>query len=129
MQYFDSVYWSLGLMTGLGDGTVPVTLIESLFTLAVMMAGMFLFATIIGNVSTMVDELNENEGVLQTKLLLMTRMMRQSQLPHELEDRVTNYISYQYKNHQGFDDFQMLQTLPAGLRTDIMLQLTRSMIE
>ena len=94
-----------------------------------MMAGMFLFATIIGNVSTMVDELNENEGVLQTKLLLMTRMMRQNQLPHELEDRVTNYISYQYKNHQGFDDFQMLQTLPAGLRTDIMLQLTRSMIE
>jgi voltage-gated potassium channel len=104
-------------------------LIESLFTLAVMMAGMFLFATIIGNVSTMVDELNENEGVLQTKLLLMTRMMRQNQLPHELEDRVTNYISYQYKNHQGFDDFQMLQTLPAGLRTDIMLELTRSMIE
>ena len=108
---------------------IPVTLIESLFTLAVMMTGMFLFATIIGNVSTMVDELNENEGVLQTKLLLMTRMMRQNQLPHELEDRVTNYISYQYKNHQGFDDFQMLQTLPAGLRTDIMLQLTRSMIE
>ena len=94
-----------------------------------MMTGMFLFATIIGNVSTMVDELNENEGVLQTKLLLMTRMMRQNQLPHELEDRVTNYISYQYKNHQGFDDFQMLQTLPAGLRTDIMLQLTRFMIE
>lgn len=104
-------------------------MIESLFTLAVMMAGMFLFATIIGNVSTMVDELNENEGVLQTKLLLMTRMMRQNQLPHELEDRVTNYISYQYKDHQGFDDFQMLQTLPASLRTDIMLQLTRSMIE
>ena len=66
-----------------------------------MMAGMFLFATIIGNVSTMVDELNENEGVLQTKLLLVSRLMRQNQLPHELEDRVTNYISYQYKNHQG----------------------------
>ena len=49
-----------------------------------MMAGMFLFATIIGNVSTMVDELNENEGVLQTKLLLVSRLMRQNQLPHEL---------------------------------------------
>ena len=129
IQYFDSVYWSLGLMTGLADGDVPVSAHESVFTLVVMMIGIFLFAAIIGNVSTMIDELNENEGVFQTKLLYMSRMMRQHQLPPQLEDRVMNYYTYQYKNHQGFDNFQMLQTLPAGLRTDIMLQLTRSMIE
>ena len=156
MQYFDSVYWSLGLMTGLADGCethtrprsrcyllsareltfmspsgsdIPETGLESLFTLSVMMAGVFLFATIIGNVSTMVDELNENEGDFQTKLLLMSRMTKQHQLPRELEDRVMNYYTYQYKNHQGFDHFQMLQTLPAGLRTDILLKLTRTMIE
>ena len=129
IQYLDSVHWALGLMTGLADGDVPVSAHESVFTLVVMMIGIFLFATIIGNVSTMIDELNENEGVFQTKLLYMSRMMRQHQLPPQLEDRVMNYYTYQYKNHQGFDNFEMLQTLPAGLRTDIMLQLTRSMIE
>ena len=77
----------------------------------------------------MVDELNESEGVFQTKLLYMSRMMRQHQLPPALEERVMQYYTYQYRNHQGFDNFQMLRTLPAGLRTDIMLQLTRPMIE
>ena len=54
-----------------------------------------------GNVSTIVDELNENEGVFQTKLLYMSRMMKQHQLPPALEDRVMNYYTYQYKNHQA----------------------------
>ena len=50
-------------------------------------------------------------------------------LGDELQERVINYYSYLWKNHQGFDDFKVLRTLPAGLRTDIMMQLTRAMIE
>ena len=53
IQYLDAVYWSFGLMTGLADGDVPVSVPESIFTLIVMMIGIFLFAMIIGNVSTM----------------------------------------------------------------------------
>ena len=66
---------------------------------------------------------------LQLHRLLLQSLDEHLELPRELEDRVMNYYTYQYKNHQGFDHFQMLQTLPAGLRTDILLKLTRTMIE
>ena len=39
MQYLDSFYYSLGLMTGLADGEVPQTPLESVFTLVVMLVG------------------------------------------------------------------------------------------
>ena len=129
MQYLDSLYYALGMMTGLADGEVPQTTLEALFSIFTMMVGIFTFATIIGSVSTIVDELSENESVFQTKLLYMSRMLKQHKLPHQLEERVLNYLNYQWKNHQGFDDFKVLRTLPAGLRTDVMLQLTRSMVE
>ena len=116
-------------MTGLADGNVPDSVLESIFTLSVMLLGIFVFATIIGSVSTIVDELSENESVFQTKLLYMSRMLKQHRLPKQLEERVLNFLTYQWKNHQGFDDIKVLQTLPAGLRTDVMMQLTRSMVE
>ena len=59
------------MMTGLADGEVPQTTLEAVVTLIVMLLGIFTFATIIGSVSTIVDELSENESVFQTKLLFM----------------------------------------------------------
>ena len=50
VQYLDSTYHSLGLMTGLADGEVPQTPLESTFTLSVMLLGIFTFATIVGYV-------------------------------------------------------------------------------
>ena len=128
-QYLDSTYYSLGLMTGLSDGEVPQTPLESAFTLVVMLLGIFTFATIVGSVSTIVDELSEAESIFQTKLLFMSRMLKQYKMPSQLESRVMNYYAYQWSNHQGFDDFKVLQSLPSGLRTDVLMQQTRTMIE
>lgn len=129
MQYLDSLYYSLGLMTGLADGETPQTASEAGYTIMVMLSGLFLLSTIVGAVSTTVDELSENKSAFRTKLLYVARMLKQHKLPDEIEDRVVNFYTYQWKAHRGFDDFLMLLQLPAGLRVDVLMQLTRTMIE
>lgn len=129
MQFFDSVYYTLGLMTGLSDGEEPQTWLESLFTVVVMFLGIVVFAVIIGSVSTIVDEISEAESLFQTKQLYVWRMLKQHRLPPEVERRVLNFYTYRWRNHQGFDDLRVLHTLPSSLRTDVMMQLTRGMVE
>jgi len=129
MQYFDAMYFTLGLMTGLADGEEPQSWLEMAFTVILMFIGIFVFAVIIGSVSTIVGELSEAESDFQNRRHFMSQVLKQNRLPTELERRVLAFYSYQWKNHQGFDDFKVLASLPSSLRTDVMLQLTRGMIE
>jgi hypothetical protein len=110
MQFFDAVYYTLGVMTGLSDGEEPQTWLETLFTVLIMFVGIVVFAVIIGSVSIIVEELSEAESDFQTKKLFMRRMLKQNTLPADMESRVLAYYSYQWTIHQGFDEFKVGDT-------------------
>lgn len=44
-------------MTGLSDGEIPVTPLESMYTYSAMLIGLFMFGTIIGNVNAIVENM------------------------------------------------------------------------
>ena len=66
MQYLQSLYWSMGLMTGMADGTVPSTPFQYIFTLFCITVGVFTFAYTVGNIGSM-DE-NKMKQALEFQL-------------------------------------------------------------
>jgi hypothetical protein len=54
--YLGALYWCMGLMTGYGDGDVPETPGQYLFTLIIINAGVFTFAYTVGVLGTLHSE-------------------------------------------------------------------------
>ena len=71
-QYLQSLHWCMGLMTGMADGSLPLTTAQFYFTVFIMTAGVFLFAYTVGAIGSLDDNRMNRATVLQTQVTRMT---------------------------------------------------------
>lgn len=57
-QYIYCIYWSTMTLTAIGDAADPVEEIEYLFTVVDFLLGILIFASIVGNVGSMISNMN-----------------------------------------------------------------------
>ena len=67
-QYLQSLHWCMGLMTGMADGSLPLTTPQFYFTIFIMTAGVFLFAYTVGAIGSLDDNRMNRATVLQTQV-------------------------------------------------------------
>jgi hypothetical protein len=67
-QYIYCMYWSTMTLTAIGDAADPVEEVEYLFTVIDFLLGILIFASIVGNVGSMIANMNAARAEFQQRM-------------------------------------------------------------
>ncbi|NET41573.1 MAG: cyclic nucleotide-binding domain-containing protein [Okeania sp. SIO2B3] len=129
-QYINSLYWAITTLTTVGYGDItPATEIEIIFTLVVMFLGISMYAYIIGNVSSLISNLDAAKARYREKLGQIQTYMRENKIPPELQQKIRDYYQYRWIENRDIRDYHILEELPYSLKMKLALQLHKEVIE
>ena len=118
-QYVYSFYWSTLTLTTIGETPQPVTDIEYVFVVVDFLMGVLIFASIVGNVGSMITNMNAARSQFQQKMDGVKQYMEFRKVSKELERRVIKWFDYLWTNKQSLDEDSILSTLPDKLKAEI----------
>ncbi|KAL2479041.1 putative cyclic nucleotide-gated ion channel 9 [Forsythia ovata] len=128
-KYFYCLWWGLQNLSTLGQGLVTSTYPgEVLFSIAVAIFGLLLFALLIGNMQTYLQSLTVRLEEMRVKRRDSEQWMHHRVLPPELRDRVRRYDQYKWLETRGVDEESLVQSLPKDLRRDIKRHLCLNLV-
>ncbi|KAL6493909.1 putative cyclic nucleotide-gated ion channel 8 [Orobanche gracilis] len=128
-KYFYCLWWGLQNLSTLGQGLVTSTYPgEVLFSIAVAILGLLLFALLIGNMQTYLQSLTVRLEEMRVKKRDSEQWMHHRVLPSELRERVRRYDQYKWLETRGVDEESLVQNLPKDLRRDIKRHLCLNLV-
>ncbi|KAG1326952.1 Cyclic nucleotide-gated ion channel 17 [Cocos nucifera] len=128
-KYFYCLWWGLQNLSCYGQTLTPSTFIgETTFAICIVIIGLVLFALLIGNMQTYLQSISKRVEEWRLKRGDTKEWMEHRQLPHELRERVREFVRYKWLATRGVDEESILQALPADLRRDIRRHLSLDLV-
>ncbi|XP_057368745.1 cyclic nucleotide-gated cation channel subunit A-like [Daphnia carinata] len=122
-QYIFTFYWSTLTLTTIGETPPPEIEVEFLFVIVEYMIGILIFATIVGNIGSMITNMNASRTEFQTRMDAVKQYMVFRKVSKELEERVIQWFDYMWSNKQSLDEGQVMDTLPDKLKAEIAIHV------
>ncbi|KAL9913650.1 cyclic nucleotide-gated ion channel subunit A isoform 1-T2 [Glossina fuscipes fuscipes] len=122
-QYIYSFYWSTLTLTTIGETPTPENDAEYLFVVADFLAGVLIFATIVGNIGSMISNMNVSRVEFQNRMDGVKQYMAFRKVGHELEARVIRWFAYTWSQSGALDEERVLAALPDKLKAEIAIQV------
>ncbi|XP_063068050.1 potassium voltage-gated channel subfamily H member 5-like, partial [Engraulis encrasicolus] len=124
--YVTSLYFTMTSLTTIGFGNIaPSTDGEKIFSVAMMMVGSLLYATIFGNVTTIFQQMYANTNRYHEMLNNVRDFLQLYQVPKGLSERVMDYVVSTWAMSKGIDTDKVLSICPKDMRADICVHLNR----
>ncbi|XP_014293298.1 potassium voltage-gated channel unc-103 isoform X2 [Halyomorpha halys] len=128
-RYITALYFTFSSLTSVGFGNVaPNTDAEKIFTIAVMLVGSLMYASIFGNVSAIIQRLYSGTARYHTQMLRVREFIRFHQIPNPLRQRLEEYFQHAWTYTNGIDMNSVLKGFPECLQADICLHLNRNLL-
>ncbi|XP_029088126.1 cyclic nucleotide-gated cation channel alpha-3 isoform X1 [Monodon monoceros] len=122
-KYIYSLYWSTLTLTTIGETPPPVKDEEYLFVVLDFLVGVLIFATIVGNVGSMISHMNASQAEFQAKSDSVKQYMQFRKVTKDLETRVIRWFDYLWANKKTVDEREVLKCLPDKLRAEIAISV------
>ncbi|XP_052282307.1 cyclic nucleotide-gated cation channel alpha-3-like [Dreissena polymorpha] len=122
-KYIYSFYWSTLTLTTIGETPQPAKDIEYLFVVVDFLIGVLIFATIVGNVGSMITNMNATRAEFQQKMDGVKQYMEFRKVSKELEQRVIKWFDYLWINKQSLNEEEVLSALPDKLKAEIAIHV------
>ncbi|ESO11554.1 hypothetical protein HELRODRAFT_71626, partial [Helobdella robusta] len=124
-KYLRSLYWSTLTLTTIGDLTPPETNWEHVFTIVSYLIGVFVFATIVGQVGNVITNRNASRQEFERLLDGAKSYMRHHSVPDEMQRHVQRWYDYAWSRGcmNGGGDINALGILPDKLKTELALHV------
>ncbi|XP_062296527.1 LOW QUALITY PROTEIN: potassium voltage-gated channel subfamily H member 5 [Scomber scombrus] len=125
--YITSLYFTMTSLTTIGFGNIaPSTDGEKIFSVAMMMVGSLLYATIFGNVTTIFQQMYANTNRYHENAHNVRDFLKLYQVPKGLSERVMDYIVCHLVHvPKASDTEKVLSICPKDMRADICVHLNR----
>ncbi|XP_058482551.1 cyclic nucleotide gated channel subunit alpha 2b [Solea solea] len=121
--YVYCLYWSTLTLTTIGEMPAPVRDEEYLFVVFDFLVGVLIFATIVGNVGSMISNMNATRAEFQARIDAIKHYMHFRKVSRELETRVIKWFDYLWTNKKAVDEQEVLKNLPNKLRAEIAINV------
>lgn len=129
-KYCYCLWWGLQNLSTLGQGLQTSTYPgESIFSIALAIFGLILFALLIGNMQTYLQSLTIRLEEMRVKRRDSEQWMHHRLLPQELRERVRRYDQYKWLETRGVDEEAIVQSLPKDLRREIKRHLCLALVK
>ncbi|KAM9728834.1 cyclic nucleotide gated channel subunit alpha 2b [Menidia menidia] len=122
-SYVYCLYWSTLTLTTIGEMPAPVRDEEYLFVVFDFLVGVLIFATIVGNVGSMIANMNATRAEFQARIDAIKHYMHFRRVSKELETRVIKWFDYLWMNKKAVDEQEVLKNLPNKLRAEIAINV------
>jgi hypothetical protein len=131
-QYLRALYWCVTTIAtiGYGDYTPNHDVdLQIIYTIAVMVFGVGMYGYIIGNVATLIANLDTARANYQEKMEEVNDFMRTKRVPAPLQARVKDYYGYLWETRKSITTTSITSDLPHTLAMDILLFLNKTILE
>uniref|UniRef100_A0A8C9S2Q6 Cyclic nucleotide gated channel subunit alpha 1 n=1 Tax=Scleropages formosus TaxID=113540 RepID=A0A8C9S2Q6_SCLFO len=122
-KYAYSLYWSTLTLTTIGETPPPVRNSEFFFVVFDFLVGVLIFATIVGNVGSMISNMNASRADFQARIDAIKQYMSFRKVSKDLEKRVIKWFDYLWTNKKAVDERAVLRYLPDKLRAEIAINV------
>ncbi|NXX41238.1 CNG3 protein, partial [Tricholaema leucomelas] len=122
-KYVYSLYWSTLTLTTIGETPPPVRDSEYFFVVVDFLVGVLIFATIVGNVGSMISNMNAARAEFQAKIDAIKQYMHFRNVSKDMEKRVIKWFDYLWTNKKAVDEREVLKYLPDKLRAEIAINV------
>lgn len=122
-QYIFSFYWSTLTLTTIGEVPGPNRDWEYVFVIVDFLVGVLIFATIVGNVGSMIANMNASRTDFQGRLDSIKQYMRYRAVGKDLQARVIKWFDYLWVNSKALDEQEVLHYLPNKLKAEIAIHV------
>nr|XP_054594888.1 cyclic nucleotide-gated cation channel [Nothobranchius furzeri]XP_054594889.1 cyclic nucleotide-gated cation channel [Nothobranchius furzeri] len=122
-SYIYCLYWSTLTLTTIGETPPPERDEEYLFLIFDFLVGVLIFASIVGNVGSMISNMNATRATFQTRVDALKHYMHFRHVSKVLEQRVIRWFDYLWTNKKTIDEQEVLRNLPNKLRAEIAINV------
>nr|XP_006113573.1 cGMP-gated cation channel alpha-1 [Pelodiscus sinensis] len=122
-KYVFSLYWSTLTLTTIGETPPPVKDSEYFFVVVDFLVGVLIFATIVGNIGSMISNMNAARAEFQGRIDAIKQYMHFRNVSKEIEKRVIKWFDYLWTNKKAVDEREVLKYLPDKLRAEIAISV------
>jgi voltage-gated potassium channel len=131
-QYLRGVYWCVTTIATIGYGDYTPnhdSNVQIIYTVVVMIFGVGMYGYIIGNVATLIANLDVARANYQAKMEEINDFLRTKRVPGTLQARVRNYYAYLWETQKSVSSVSITEELPHTLSMEISLFLNRTILE
>lgn len=96
---------------------------EYLFVVVDFLIGLLIFATIVGNIGSMITNMNAARADFQHKMDSVKQWMKFRKVNKELEDRIIKWFDYLWANRQTLDEDAVTAILPDRLKAETAIHV------
>lgn len=131
-QYIRALYWCVTTIATIGYGDYYPhhdSNLQIIYTIIVQVIGVGMFGYIIGNVATLIVNIDTARADFHARMEEVRNYMRIKHIPPAIQEKVKNYYSYLWETRHGITDVDFVLTLPQTLRLEISMYLNKSIIE
>uniref|UniRef100_A0A8C7GQC6 Cyclic nucleotide gated channel subunit alpha 1a n=1 Tax=Oncorhynchus kisutch TaxID=8019 RepID=A0A8C7GQC6_ONCKI len=123
-KYSFSLYWSTLTLTTIGETPSPELDSEFFFHVLDFLVGVLIFATLVGNISSMISNISAARVEFQARIDNIKQYMQvRWKVDKELELRVITWFDYLWTNDKAQDERETLRYLPDKLRAEIAINV------
>ncbi|KAM7161119.1 cyclic nucleotide-gated channel alpha-2 isoform 1-T1 [Macrochelys suwanniensis] len=122
-EYVYCLYWSTVTLTTIGETPPPERDEEYLFVIVDFLIGVLIFATIVGNVGSMISNMNATRAEFQAKIDAIKHYMQFRKVSRHMEAKVIKWFDYLWTNKKAVDEREVLKNLPDKLRAEIAINV------
>ncbi|XP_012663542.1 cGMP-gated cation channel alpha-1 isoform X1 [Otolemur garnettii] len=122
-KYVYSLYWSTLTLTTIGETPPPVLDSEYVFVVVDFLIGVLIFATIVGNIGSMISNMNAARAEFQARIDAIKQYMNFRNVSKDMEKRVIKWFDYLWTNKKTVDEREVLKYLPDKLRAEIAINV------
>lgn len=129
-SYIHSLYWTVTTVTTIGYGDItPKRNIEIIFVIIVMFLGASMYAYIIGNIASLVSNIDAVRARYYSKVDMLNSFLLAKGTPSGLVNELNAYQDYVWARHGGHIAESLLEDLPRPMRSKLMAELASDLMD